>query len=90
MSKSPYIVYVGTYSEGTYSPEGYKSEGIYVCHMDRETGHIETIKTYSQSVNPTYLAIDEKMVVFLQIMSFQIKQRSMLTKLRIAVDSCII
>lgn len=60
MSKSPYIVYVGTYSEGTYSPEGYKSEGIYVCHMDRETGHIETIKTYSQSVNPTYLAIDEK------------------------------
>ena len=90
MSKSPYIVYVGTYSEGTYSPEGYKSEGIYVCHMDRETGHIETIKTYSQSVNPTYLAIDEKMVVFLQIMSFQIKRRSMLTKLRIAVDSCII
>ncbi len=53
MAAEPLTLYVGTYTSG-------KSEGIYICSMDPETGNLTIRGTAKGIVNPSYLAIDRR------------------------------
>lgn len=48
------LVYIGTYTSG----KG-RSEGIYICRLDLETGELKPYKTVKNVVEPSYLTIDK-------------------------------
>jgi len=52
-SQKALTLYVGTYTSG-------RSEGIYICRMDPETGNLNIQDTAKGIVNPSYLAIDRR------------------------------
>jgi len=48
------LVYIGTYTSGKS-----RSEGIYICKLNLETGALSPYKTIKNVVEPSYLAIDK-------------------------------
>jgi 6-phosphogluconolactonase len=50
-SEKGILFYVGTYTSG-------RSEGIYLCSLDRESGEIKQLGTVKGVANPSFLAID--------------------------------
>jgi len=51
-----FLVFAGTYTEST-SPEGERSEGIYVYRMSPEDGALTLIHVMRKIINPSFLAL---------------------------------
>ena len=50
-------IYIGTYTEKLPFVDG-KAKGIYVCHLDMDTGKLAYMSNTIGPRNPSYLAID--------------------------------
>ena len=57
------LVYVGTYTEpirfGTGQILDGKGDGIYLLELDHQSGELKHLETFSNVVNPSYLAINQ-------------------------------
>lgn len=62
--KEKVFIYVGTYTHpikfGTGQILDSKGKGIYLLELECETGKLNLMETFTNIINPSYLAVDEK------------------------------